>query len=151
LAADGFTYEGVPTVARITPRAGWLLGGTDVWITGTGLVAGSIAVRFGRVLAAHVVCTSTTSCRALSPPGKAGRVDVTVATPGGRSPTLAADKFTYEGVPRVTGITPRLGAVRQHHSQRPVSFGAQIAHDFNSLLGATFKYAAYVVDEVARR
>jgi hypothetical protein len=52
-------------------------------------------VRFGTTAAQSFKVDSATSITAVSPPGQAGPVDVTVTTLGGTSPTGAADAFTY--------------------------------------------------------
>ena len=54
---------------------------------------------------------SPTSLTITSPAGSAGTVDITVTTPGGTSTTSAADQFTYDPVPTVTGVVPAAGPV----------------------------------------
>src|SRR4029077_13107409 len=44
-----------------------------------------------------------------SPAGSAGQVDVTVTTPAGTSPIVAADHFPYDGPPAVSALTPNAG------------------------------------------
>ena len=62
----------------------------------------------GPTAATSYTVVSATSITAVSPPGT-GTVDVTVTTPGGTSATSAADQFTYDPVPVVTGISPAAG------------------------------------------
>jgi hypothetical protein len=69
-------------------------GGTAVTITGTKFT-GASAVKFGGSDATNVIVDSDTQIRATSPPGAAGVVDVTVATPSGTSVVGANDQFTY--------------------------------------------------------
>ena len=98
---DKFSYEPQPTVTGITPAAGPLAGGRSVTITGTGFTAGS-TVAFGAHPASDVSVLSATQISATSPAGSLGTVDVTVTTPGGTSPTSAADRFTFGSPPTVS-------------------------------------------------
>ncbi len=101
-----------PTVTAVSPKEGSTAGGTKVTITGTELEEG--VVRFGSGAPATQVKVSAngTILEAVSPPGAAGTVDVTVTTPAGTSATSPADKFTYLGPPTVTGVSPTSGARR---------------------------------------
>ena len=106
-AADDFTYSPTaPAVTAVSPGAGPTAGGTSVTISGTNL-SGTIAVDFGSTLATGVTVHSDSSVSAVSPPGTAGTVHVTVTTAGGTSATSAADDFTYEGF---THVSPEPGA-----------------------------------------
>jgi hypothetical protein len=94
-SADQFTYTVVvppPTVTAISPVTGPTAGGTHVTITGTNL-AGATAVDFGST-PGTITADSPTSVTATSPAG-AGTVDVTVVTPSGVSPPVAADQFSF--------------------------------------------------------
>jgi hypothetical protein len=108
-SADQFTYMAAPLVASVNPTAGPLAGGTSVTITGTGFTSATV-VDFGTT-AATISSDTATQIVATSPAGTAGTVAVTVVTPGGTSPTLPADQFTYVAAPLVTGIGPVAGAV----------------------------------------
>jgi hypothetical protein len=107
---DRFTYAAPPVVAALAPSLGPLSGGTSTTITGLNLCAVT-AVHFGAAqstaFAADVSCTQIT---AVSPAGT-GTVDVTVTTPGGTSPTVSSDQFTYVAPPAVTGIAPGSGVI----------------------------------------
>jgi subtilisin family serine protease len=81
-------------VSGVSPTSGPTSGGTAVTITGTHL-DGATAVRFGSSNAPSFTVDSPTSITATSPAG-AETVDVTVTTPGGTSPAVAGDRFTYE-------------------------------------------------------
>jgi IPT/TIG domain len=85
----------VPTVKKITPKSGPTVGGTSVAITGTGFV-GTVTVHFGATLASETTVKSSTSITAVSPPGSAGAVDVTVTTSSGTSEAVKADHFKYK-------------------------------------------------------
>ena len=57
-------------------------------------------------IAANAV--STDACTAVSSAGPVGTVDVTITTPGGTTPTTAADRFTFQQVcvvPKLKGKT----------------------------------------------
>jgi hypothetical protein len=103
-AFDGFRYvESVepppppplgPSVTGLAPSSGTIFGGTDVTITGTNFLAGSV-VMFGTTPAASVTVNSPTSITAEAPPHGLGPVDVRVTTPLGTSLNTSADNFTY--------------------------------------------------------
>ena len=107
-APDRFTYVTAPAVTGVAPTLGPTSGGTAVVITGTGL-AGATAVNFGTGNGAVYVVNSATQITATLPSRAAGTVNITVTTPGGTSPTTAADQFTYDNAPTVTGIVPTGG------------------------------------------
>ncbi|HYB22711.1 MAG TPA: IPT/TIG domain-containing protein, partial [Solirubrobacteraceae bacterium] len=87
--------EEPPTVTTIAPKSGPAGGGTTVTITGTGL-AGAEEVKFGANEAREFKVASSTSITAEAPAGAVGKVNVTVTTTGGTSPTSAKDVFTYK-------------------------------------------------------
>jgi alpha-tubulin suppressor-like RCC1 family protein len=92
-------FEYVPAIEGISPSAGPAAGGTSVTIIGTGFALGGSATtfKFGKKYATSVDCTSSTSCTAVSPLGKAGTVDVIAAVGKAKSATSPpADHFTYE-------------------------------------------------------
>jgi hypothetical protein len=98
-AADQFTYSGtptpVPTVTSIASNLDLPYGGSAITITGTNFLTGVTNVSFGSNNAAGFLVTSATSIAAITPPGTAGTVDVTVTNSGGTSATGAADRFIY--------------------------------------------------------
>ena len=119
--------EPVPIVTSVSPSSGPLIGGTKVTITGTGLL-GATEVKFGST-AGTVSKVSETSIEAVSPAGSgAGKVHVTVTTPGGTSGTGAADEFSYVPAPAVTGVSPNIG---------PAAGGTKVTITGTGLLGAT--------------
>jgi len=89
----------------VRPGCGLVTGGTTVSITGTGFTSGA-TVQFGSTPATSVTVLSSTSLKAVTPPGS-GLVDVTVTTPDGTSPVVNGDRFTYIALPTVTGVFPR--------------------------------------------
>jgi large repetitive protein len=107
--SDDFTYGSVPSVASISSDAGVPAGGTPVSVTGTNFT-GATAVNFGATAGTGLVVNSATSISITSPAGTSGTtVDVTVVGPDGTSALTPADKFTYEGDPTVTGVSPNTG------------------------------------------
>ena len=109
-SADKFTYDGTPTVTAISPVAGPTTGGTTVTITGTGFLIANYT-KFGTVANATgaITIVSDTQITVTSPAQAAGTIDVTVTNSIGTSTTSSADKFTYDGTPTVTGISPVAG------------------------------------------
>ena len=126
-ALDQFTYVAAPTVTKISATAGPVLGGTSVTITGTNL-AGATAVMFGKVAATQIESDTATQIVAISPPGTAGAVNVTVVTAGGTSKVSAAGKFTYVALPAVTKLVPAAG---------PVAGGTLVTITGTNLAGGT--------------
>jgi phosphodiesterase/alkaline phosphatase D-like protein len=95
-----------PTVTKLSAKTGPAAGGTSVTITGTNLT-GAISVEFGST-SASFTAISATSVTAISPAAPPGTVYVTVVTPSGASPLVAADRFKF--TPTVTGVSPNAGA-----------------------------------------
>ncbi|TMK26415.1 MAG: hypothetical protein E6G62_02640 [Actinobacteria bacterium] len=81
-AAPTFTYVAAPGVSEVTPDEGPTTGGTPVSITGSHL-SETTAVSFGSVAASSFTVVSAKEIKAVSPAGPAGKVTVTVTTPGG--------------------------------------------------------------------
>ncbi len=104
-------------VTGISPQFGPTAGGTKVTIMGNGFTATSAqtSVAFGTGNpATDVTVVSPTEVTAVSPAHTAGTVDVQVTTPGGTSPAVVADQFTYLAAPTIAttnGIVPNLGPV----------------------------------------
>jgi hypothetical protein len=84
-----------PVVTTVNPSSGPLAGSTSVTIEGENLL-GAAYVLFGSAEAKSFEVLSPTEITALSPPGSAaGRVAVSVITPGGTSVESSGDSFTY--------------------------------------------------------
>jgi alpha-tubulin suppressor-like RCC1 family protein len=95
----GDEFEYTPAVDAIEPDAGPATGSTSVTIDGAGFAPGTATTvfKFGSKAASGVVCSSTTSCTALTPAGKAGTVTVAAQVGKLKSPANApGDQFTYE-------------------------------------------------------
>jgi hypothetical protein len=126
-SADQYTYLPVPSVSKVEPGEGPLVGGTKVTITGTNFT-GAKEVKFGSVEAKSFTVVSATSITAESPAGvSAGIVNVFVTTVGGKSPTVSADDFAYVAVPAVTKVEPVEG---------PVAGGTKVTITGTHLTGA---------------
>ncbi len=110
-AYRAFTYlvpGSEPVVKSIDPRAGSVLGGTTVTISGEDFREG-IKVYFGGTEAGDVVRVDYETVTAFTPPHAAGTVDVTVVNPDAGSYTLRR-AFTYQGsVPRIDAVAPERG------------------------------------------
>lgn len=97
-----------PMINSITPNQGSTSGGTIVTINGTDFIDVS-HVYFGSLSASFTVINDS-KISAISPPGNAGVVDVTVATHMGITPITENNQFTYiSSQPVVTGINPNQG------------------------------------------
>jgi alpha-tubulin suppressor-like RCC1 family protein len=96
---DVFKYA-APTITGVSPGAGPLAGGTSVTVSGSGFAPGSGATGFlfGKVPGGSVLCSSSTSCTVVSPPGKkVGVVDVVAAVGKAKSAlSPPGDQFSYE-------------------------------------------------------
>jgi hypothetical protein len=113
VAADQFTFEGIPTVTSVVPSSGPLAGGTSVAIHGTGFT-GASAVVFGNGVpaAGFTVNTAGTVITATSPAHAAGGANIKVTTPVGTSTVVAADLFTFTAaLPVITAVAPKSGLV----------------------------------------
>ncbi|WP_411575149.1 IPT/TIG domain-containing protein [Streptomyces fradiae] len=104
-----FTYtSAAPTVTGVSPRSGSTNGGTVVTVTGTHF-SGATRVRFGSVSAPSFTLVSSTQITAVSPPGPAGSVPVTVTTPAGTSAAAPESYFFYAPVPVLLAVSPSAG------------------------------------------
>ncbi len=83
-AFDTSVHPYGPIVSTVSPFTDFTTGGTPITITGSGFT-GVTAVDFGSVPSTDVTFSSDGSITAVSPPGAAGVVDVTVTTPAGTS------------------------------------------------------------------
>ena len=92
--ADQFTFfSPVPIATSVSPPSGPTAGGTTVTITGERFT-GTFRVDVGGVAVPYTL-DSDSQITAVTPPGPAGTVDVTVTTDVGTSATGTADQFTY--------------------------------------------------------
>ncbi|MGI9406130.1 MAG: Ig-like domain-containing protein, partial [Hyphomicrobiaceae bacterium] len=98
-----------PTISRVSPDKGPLVGGSLVRLTGTNFVDGSTTVTFNGKRGTWVNVASPGSLSVTTPAGDAaGAVDVVVTTGGGSA--TASGGFTYdENAPTITAVTPDAG------------------------------------------
>jgi hypothetical protein len=100
---DGFRVV-EPTITGLSPDNGPVAGGTPVTVTGTGFAVGDTRTSFviGKTEATDVECSSMTTCKLLTSPGRRGaqfsRVKVESSDPGLQQspPKDPASTFTYE-------------------------------------------------------
>jgi hypothetical protein len=92
-----YTYIDDPTITAISPASGPTSGGTAVTITGTNLASTGQVAFDGAPAPFSVIDTTTVS--AVTPPGTAGAVDVTVSNPAGTATDTGA--FTYVAGPGI--------------------------------------------------
>lgn len=92
-----YTYIDDPAITAVAPASGPASGGTAVTITGTNLAA-TDQVTFDGTPAPFSVINATT-VSAVTPPGAAGAVDVTLSNPAGAD--TAAGAFTYVAGPGI--------------------------------------------------
>jgi hypothetical protein len=108
-AAVSYTYPTTCAVYGLGTTGGPAKGGASVQIQGAGFT-GATAVRFGAVASPSFYILNDSQIVAVIPtPANAitlSVVDVTVVTPSGTSPVVAADQFTYDPLkPTVTAIS----------------------------------------------
>jgi len=104
---DSFTYVAPPVVSKVEPAKGAVAGGTTTTITGEGF--GEVTQVSFAGNSAKIKSSSATSLVVEAPAGT-GTADITVTTRyGATSATGEHDKFTYVGVPVISGLTPNTG------------------------------------------
>ena len=114
------------TVTSVSPSSGTTAGGTPVTITGTNLT-NATAVMFGSTAVASFNVVSATSITTTTPAGSAGKVNVSVTTPGGTA--TGAGLFTYiPPAPTIGSVSPLTGST---------SGGTPVTINGTNLTGAT--------------
>ena len=114
--ADEFEFTkgpDTPTVTAIEPSSGSVDGGTLVTITGTGFTSADETL-FDDQPAASSTFVSPIRWQATTPAALAGKVDVRVSGPNGKSSPSPADEFEFTkgpDTPTVTAIEPSSGSV----------------------------------------
>ena len=92
-----YTYVDAPTILTVSPTSGPTSGGTAVTVTGTNLTD-TDQVTFDGNPAPFTVLSPTT-LSAVTPPGTAGLVDVSVSSEGGTATAVGA--YTYVAGPGI--------------------------------------------------
>jgi len=126
-----------PTVASLGTTAGPLAGGTSVTISGSEFEQVS-AVRFGAAPAQSYTVDSAGQITAVSPPGKAGSVPVTVTTIAGTA--ASGGQFSYKAPPTVTALSPVEGTTAGGTAVTisGVDFGEATGVDFGATPARSF-------------
>jgi alpha-tubulin suppressor-like RCC1 family protein len=140
--AWGAPNELCPVVYGVTPDEGAPNAETPVTITGTAFT-GATAVDFGSSPAVSFSVESNTEIRAVAPPGTE-TVDVTVTTAQGTSLPRDPDRFSYAGLPSITGVHRDTGSaaggayleIEGHNlgNATAVDFGGRPAAHFSTTL-----------------
>lgn len=109
------TAWAAPTITGVSPNAAHILGGTVIYISGTGFVReGTTQVLVGTTPATNVgvfpAGYGNFYIKATVPAGTAGAKGVKVINPD-NSNTTATGKFSYIAAPEATSIYPESGAV----------------------------------------
>jgi len=117
---DGFTYEGAPHPASLAPAWGWLDGGDEILISGTGFSEDD-AAWFGDLPAPETVLLTPTLLRTVTPASESGAVDVRVVGPYGEG--LLPGGFYYIGPAFIEG--PMIQAV---FPEEGPAAGGTVAH-----------------------
>ncbi len=109
-SADNYKFTNpVPAVSGLSPASGPPAGGTSITVSGSGF-SGATAVYFGatKVTTTISVNAGGTQLTVKSPSGTSGAsVNVQVVAPGGESPVVTADLFTYG--PTITSLSRTSG------------------------------------------
>ncbi|MGO9863750.1 MAG: IPT/TIG domain-containing protein [Terriglobales bacterium] len=119
-----------PQISSAIPISGSLSGGTQVDISGSGLINTS-SILFGVVPATEFEVLNDTMIFVITPPGTSvGEVPITVVTPNGISVPSSTSQFTYIQVtpPSIASVFPAFGAQ---------SGGTQVTITGSDLSGAT--------------
>jgi IPT/TIG domain len=120
-AANLYTWDPVPTLTSVSPTTGIVAGGQTLTVNGTGFASGtqgattvtlrksgggaSSACTNVSVNAGGTQLTCTTGASTAS-----GLFDVLVSTPGGATPAIPADQYTYYfPAPSITTVSPSSG------------------------------------------
>jgi len=103
----GFRYVGVIQIDRLEPPSGHVDGGEPVTVHGRGFTADAIAFVGGRPLIGQAVSDEHT-ITGVTPPGTWGAADAHVVGINGTATRV--DGFSYGAPPRVTRVSPIVGA-----------------------------------------
>jgi alpha-tubulin suppressor-like RCC1 family protein len=92
-------FKSTPVIESVSPASGPLAGGTSVVITGAGFAPGTATtkLKFGSASSKSVQCSSTTSCTATVPAGRAtGTVTVKASANKANSVATEGARYSYE-------------------------------------------------------
>lgn len=130
LQKKGFFYFAAPTVAGLDPAAGPTAGGSQVIVSGTGFTK-ETEIALGQSKASVLEVLSDKKLKIATPPGAAGKVDVTATTKYGNG-TLPGG-YVYnddqgKAATQILSIAPASG---------PLAGGQQVALIANGLVSAS--------------
>ncbi|MGA2059489.1 MAG: IPT/TIG domain-containing protein [Thermoguttaceae bacterium] len=106
--SDKYTYTVAPVINTIYPQVSSMAGGLVVSIIGSGLDKVT-EVDFGTTKGTNITISGSSQLWVTSPSGAAGTVDVRVKSPGGTSPIVTNDEYTYLAPPTITSVSPQFG------------------------------------------
>src|SRR4029077_21094228 len=150
--ADSFTYTTTPAPAirAVAPASGVSAGGTTVYVSGDNLTAAS-AVTFGAASSLNVFPLADDLLLVQSPAQAVTGtpVEVRVTTPGGISPIVAADQYTYTTTPQptVTGLTANTGPASGGNTVYIRGTGLQYVTAVNFGSSPVSVFALFIVDD----
>ncbi len=129
-----FTYAptGAPAITSVSPSSGPEIPSGSITIHGSNLASGGVTpiVDFGKVASIGSISYSSSLITATIPQSvNPGTVNVTVTTPAGTSPVVAADRYTYTGAG--TSVAPSIT------SANAATFTAGTANTFNITTAGT--------------
>ncbi len=149
-AGDHYSFEPPPrpVVSSMSPREGSVVGDEKVTIRGQYL-EGATAVKFDEAAAGSIDVISETEMTVEAPAAHAaGKVNVTVTTPGGTSEVTESDGYTYILPPKpvIASVSPVQGSTdggeqvtitgENFRGTTAVKFGAEVA-PHRELISAT--------------
>ncbi len=137
LLKDGFAYTAAPTITSVAPAAGPTAGGTQVIVYGTGLSA-DVDVRIGSGKATVLSVSGSTQAHVATPPGTAGKADVTATTAFGAS-TLPGG-YVYsddqgQAATQILSIAPPSGPLAGGNTVAVIATGLVAKSDSTILFG----------------
>jgi hypothetical protein len=132
--AARFLFERPPAITTMSAHSGRTAGHDTVVLSGKAFTRPA-RVLFGTTPATAVTRLSREKVRATVPKHAAGTVNVHVVTDYGRSPFIAADRYTYVAPPTIKAITPDTGPAVGGNSV--VITGTSFPHDVRVSFGGT--------------
>jgi IPT/TIG domain len=116
--ADQYTYELLPNVTNAAPKAGPVVGGNTVTLTGTDftnatrVTVGTTMITTPCPASPCYTVSSATQVNVVMPAEPAATINITVTTPGGTSATGVADTYAYAPIPTITKVNPNHGSIQ---------------------------------------
>ncbi len=133
----GFFYTDAPKVWTVQPAAGPTVGGTDATVLGSGFAPG-IEIFIGKGQASVTDIISSGELRISTPPGEAGKADVTAVTKHGASVLPGAFVYTDDqgqASTKILSIAPPSGPVAGGQTITIVATGLVSKADTTVLFG----------------